>query len=198
MKKIAVFASGGGSNLQSLIDACESERLKAQIALVLSNNSKSGALERARKHNIPGVHFSGLQFESPAACDSAMPDLLKKHKIDIICLAGYMKLLPKEVVRAFRGRILNIHPALLPKYGGKGMYGMHVHEAVVKAGEKESGATVHLVTEAYDEGPIVVQERVEVQDTDTPEDLAKKVLAVEHKIYPEAVDKVISGKVTLD
>ena len=137
MKRIAVFASGGGSNLQSLIDACEAERLKAQIALALSNNSKSGALERARKHNVPGIHFSGLQFDSPEAYDSAMLELLKKHEVDIICLAGYMKLLPKEVVQAFCGRILNIHPALLPKYGGKGMYGMHVHEAVIKAGEKE-------------------------------------------------------------
>ena len=197
MKKISVFASGSGSNLQSIIDHIERGRLEAEIAFVLSNNSSARALERARAHNIKAVHFSAKQYLAPELYAEELLNLHREHGVELVLLAGYMKLLPDSFVRAYAGRILNIHPALLPKFGGQGMYGIHVHEAVLKAGEKESGASVHLVTEQYDEGAVVLQEKVPVRETDTPETLAKRVLEVEHRIYPKAVAMVLQGKTSI-
>ncbi|OGJ86089.1 MAG: phosphoribosylglycinamide formyltransferase [Candidatus Raymondbacteria bacterium RifOxyA12_full_50_37] len=197
MATLAVFCSGGGSNLQSIIDNVSSGRIPARIGFVLSNNSVSRALERARKHAIPAIHFSGIHYPGPAAYEQAMLKLLEEHAIDIICLAGYMKLVPAQVIRRYQGKILNIHPALLPKFGGKGMYGIHVHAAVIAAKEKESGATVHFVTEQYDDGPVIVQQCVPVLPGDTAEQLAERVLAVEHAIYPEAILRVVSGKASM-
>jgi len=196
MKKISVFASGSGSNLQSIIDHIEQGRLDAEIAFVLSNNSASRALERAKAHGIKAVHFSAKQYLAPELYAEELLNLHRENSVDLVLLAGYMKLLPVSFVRAYTGCILNIHPSLLPKFGGQGMYGLHVHEAVLAAGEKESGASVHLVTEVYDEGPVLLQEKVLVRENDTPETLAKRVLEVEHRIYPKAVALALQGKLS--
>lgn len=193
MRVISVFASGSGSNLQSIIDHIEAGTLPAKIAFVLSNNSAAGALNRARRHNIPAVHFSAKTHPDP---EQYAADLLSLHRdagVEVVALAGYMKHLPPSFIASYQGRILNIHPALLPQFGGKGMFGIHVHEAVIAAKAKESGATVHLVTDHYDEGPVLLQEKVAVLQADTPETLAKRVLAVEHRIYPKALKEFLSA-----
>jgi phosphoribosylglycinamide formyltransferase-1 len=194
--RIGVLVSGGGTNLQAIIDAVESGILKgrAEVAVVISNKADVFALERAKKNHIPAIFADRKQFKDGIAYCENLVEVLKKYRVDLVCLAGYLLKLEPNFVRAFHGRILNIHPALLPKFGGKGMYGHHVHEAVVAAGEQESGATVHWVDEEYDHGSTVVQGCVPVLAGDTPEILAKRVLEVEHKIYPEAILKVISGK----
>lgn len=183
---IAVFASGGGTNLQSLIDASKGKIFNGQVAAVISNNSGSYALERARKKNIPAYHISSKTHPERTELVSRLFEVFDESSINLVVLAGYMKLLPVEVVRRYRSRIINIHPALLPKYGGKGMYGTNVHKAVVESGDKISGATVHLVDEIYDHGAILIQRTVPVSPDDTPESLAARVLKVEHKILPEA------------
>jgi phosphoribosylglycinamide formyltransferase-1 len=184
---IAVFASGGGTNLQSLIDSCKDGALDGNISAVISNNSGAYALERARNENIDAYHISGKKFPERERFVGEMLRTLENHKVNLIVLAGYMKLLPVEVVRKYRNRILNIHPALLPKYGGKGMYGMNVHKAVIESGDRISGATVHFVDEIFDHGVILIQRTVPVLPDDDPESLAARVLKVEHKILPAAV-----------
>jgi len=195
--KIAVFASGGGSNLQALIDAQEIGTFpKAHISLVFSNIPTASALERAEKHRIESVAIASKGYPgSREAYDQEVLTLCQAKKIDLICLAGYMRILTPVLIRPYLYKLMNIHPALLPKFGGEGMYGHHVHEAVIKAKEKESGATVHFVTEGVDAGPIILQGDVKVLPTDTPERLAERVLKVEHRIYPEAVRLFCEGKV---
>jgi phosphoribosylglycinamide formyltransferase-1 len=185
--KIAVFASGGGSNLQSLIDASKKGIIDGDICAIISNNSKAYALERARNEKIADYHVSGKRYPEPEVLKDKLLSILNKHSIDLIVLAGYMKLLPPEIIDKFKDRIINIHPALLPKYGGKGMYGMNVHEAVIKSGERISGATVHFVDEIFDSGAILIQRTVPVLPDDSPENLAARVLKIEHKILPQAV-----------
>lgn len=197
MKNLAVFASGGGSNLQSIINEIESGKLDARVAFVLSNNSGAGALERARKHHIPAIHFSTKTCPDPVEYEKNMAALLREHHAECIILAGYMKMVPHRIVRDFRGRILNIHPSLLPKFGGQGMFGMNVHSAVVAAGEKESGATVFFVTEEYDAGPVLLQDRVALQPGDTPEEVAARVLEIEHRLYPEAIRRLLDGRAVM-
>jgi phosphoribosylglycinamide formyltransferase-1 len=187
MLKLAVFVSGGGTNLQSLIDACHDGTLKAEIKAVISNNSGAFGLERARKAGIETFHISKVKYPDDNLYLKAINEVLDSHKIDLIVLAGYMKMLPSDIVKKYHGRIINIHPALLPKFGGKGMYGANVHKAVIEAGEKFSGATVHIVDEHYDHGPILIQRRVPVLKDDTPETLAARVLEIEHRILPLAV-----------
>jgi phosphoribosylglycinamide formyltransferase-1 len=187
MLRLAVFASGGGTNLQALIDACRSKVIDAEIVAVVSNNSRAFALERARRAGINTFHISRKKYPDESEYIQTIKDVLSKHDIDLIVLAGYMKLLPVIIVRIYYGRIINIHPALLPKFGGKGMYGLNVHKAVIQAGEKHSGATVHMVDERYDHGPILIQRRVPVLADDSPESLAARVLEIEHKILPMAV-----------
>ncbi len=192
--RIAVFASGRGSNLNAILRKIESHDLRnAKIVLVVSNNSNSGALALARRHEIEAVHFSSIAYPSPAEYERAMTGLLTNCRIQLILLAGYMKLLPHEVVRSFPERILNIHPALLPRHGGKGMYGLNVHRSVIEAGDKESGVTIHYVSEKYDEGAIIRQKKVPVLRDDTPESLAARVLEVEHDLYWRVVDSVIGS-----
>jgi len=195
--RICVFASGRGSNLQAIIDGVEEGRLNCEIVFVMSNNSCSGALEIARKKNIPAYHLSEKVFHKNNFEESLI-DLLEKHKPDLIVLAGYMKLVPISVIRRFENRIINIHPALLPKFGGKGMYGMNVHNAVFQAGEKVSGVTIHIVNENYDEGKIIYQEKIDISDCKSPEEIAEKVLKLEHKVYPEVIQKIIEGKIKLN
>lgn len=196
---IAVFASGKGSNFKSILDAIKRGEIRnAEVVLVLSNNSDAGALFTAREHRIPTVHISPKHFADDDAYCKALLDTLSKHLVNFIVLAGYMKMLPRSVIRAFPNRIVNIHPALLPAYGGKGMYGIHVHEAVLANKAAISGATVHLVDEEYDHGPIVLQEILPVAENDTPESLAARVLELEHRLYPRAIGLFAAGKVKVD
>jgi phosphoribosylglycinamide formyltransferase-1 len=188
MLQIAVFGSGRGSNFGAIMGAIEHGSItRAAVHLVLSNNSQAGILELARRHAIPALHLSRARYPDEQTFTAAMLDLLHAHQVNFIALAGYMKRVPAPVVAAFRNRILNIHPALLPKFGGEGMYGMHVHRAVIAAGETTSGATVHFVDEEYDRGAIVLQRSIPVERNDTPETLAAKILNLEHELYPEAI-----------
>ncbi len=192
--RIAVFLSGGGSNLQALIDASQSGVLSGQIVLVVSNMRKAYGLERARAAGIDTFVYKEADYP---LVEEAHVDLLKvltAHQVEFLALAGYLKLLPGNVVQAYHKKIVNIHPALLPKFGGKGMYGHFVHEAVIAAGEKESGVTIHLVDEIYDNGKILHQARVPVNPGDTPETLATRVLEQEHYWYPRVLDKFIRGE----
>ncbi|MFO7637151.1 MAG: phosphoribosylglycinamide formyltransferase [Clostridia bacterium] len=195
--RIAAFASHGGTNLQAILDACHNKELNASVELVISNNSGSFALERARKAGVPACHMSLRGYGSEEELDKGILGLLEAHDVNLILLCGYMRKLGEPVVRAYEGRILNIHPALLPAHGGRGMYGMNVHQAVVDAGETHSGATVHLVNEAYDEGRILYQEKVRVEEGETPESLRLKVLEVEHRIYVETLRRILNGTIKL-
>lgn len=196
--RLAVFASGGGSNFQSIVDAVKAGTLPIEVALCLSDRPGAGALARAERHGIPTAVLSPGDYVDPAAYTADLLALLDRHGITFIALAGYLKHVPPEVVRAYRGRMLNIHPALLPAFGGKGMYGLRVHRAVLAYGARWTGATVHLVDEEYDTGPVVLQEPVPVADDDTPETLAARVLAVEHRLYPEALRLFAGGRVHVE
>ncbi len=195
--KLAFFASHNGSNAQAIMDACATGRIKAQPVLLISNNADSGALARARREKIHAFHLSSKTHPDPAELDSTILELLVKHEIDLVILAGYMRKLGPLTLTRYWGRVLNIHPALLPKFGGKGMYGMNVHYAVIQSGEKETGATVHVATENYDEGPIVAQKRIPVLRSDTPEALATRVLVIEHTLYVETVAAIARDEITL-
>jgi phosphoribosylglycinamide formyltransferase-1 len=192
---IAVFASGRGSNLEAILDAIREGLLPARICAVVSNNSAAGALATARAQNIPAFHLSQKQFPSEDALTAALLSLLQDHGTQFIALAGYLKKLSPPVVERYRNKITNVHPALLPSFGGPGMYGHYVHEAVIAAGVKVSGATVHLVDEVYDRGPIVLQKSVEISPNDDPVRLASKVLAIEHEIYPRALKAFAEGRI---
>jgi phosphoribosylglycinamide formyltransferase-1 len=192
---LCVLASGEGSNLKAILRAQKSRKIKSRVVLVISNNSKSGALRAAHRNNIPAYHLSQIQFNSEKKFVGSFLSLLRKFEIDLILLAGYMKMLSPRIVKRYKNRIMNIHPALLPQFGGKGMYGMNVHNTVIESGNKMSGATVHLVDEVYDNGATLIQKQVRVSAGDTPETLQKKVLKVEHKIYWEAIKLIEQNKV---
>lgn len=194
--RVAVFISGGGTNLQSLIDSAADPEYPAEIALVVSSKRTAYGLERAKAASIPSKVLRKKDFDADAQFVSAAVELLHSHEIDVICLAGYLKLVPEEIVREFRHRILNIHPALLPDFGGEGMYGMRVHEAVLAAKARESGPTVHFVDEIYDHGNILMQSKVPVLEGDTPEKLQRRVLEAEHKLYPQALKKLALDLIT--
>lgn len=195
--KLAFLASHGGSNMQAILDGCANGNIAATPALLICNNPGATALERAAKSGMPSNILNGKTHPDPADLDTAMLEALQTAEVDLVILAGYMKKIGPKILAAFNSRILNIHPALLPKFGGQGMYGMHVHKAVIAAGETESGATVHLINEVYDEGPILQQARVFVLADDTPEDVQKRVLAQEHILYSDTVAKIASGKIKL-
>lgn len=195
---IAVFASGRGSNFQAILNAIDDGRLPARVALLVSNNSKAGALELARSRKIPAMHLNQKQYSSEDMYEERLLELLERHGVELIALAGYMKRIPVKVIDRYKNRILNIHPALLPAFGGAGMYGIHVHEAVLASGARTTGATVHIVDEEYDEGPIVMQKAVDVLSGDTPETLAARVLLVEHEIYPKAIAAFASKRVRIE
>ncbi len=167
------------------------KEIPASVVLVVSDRSGILALERAAEHSIPSKVIARKDYESEGAYALTLLELLKKHRVDLICLAGYLRKVPDEMVQTYRGRILNIHPALLPKYGGEGFYGRRVQEAVLAAREKESGATVHYVDEQYDHGSIILQKKVPVLPTDTPEKLAERVHPIEYEIYPKAIQLVL-------
>ena len=184
--------------MQAIIDACGSGRLPAVPAVLISNNGSSGALDRAAVHRIPAYVLGGEKFRDPAVLDQAMADTLQKHRVDLVVLAGYMKRIGPRTLAAFPRRIINVHPALLPAHGGRGMYGRHVHAAVIAAGEAETGVTIHLVDSGYDTGPIIAQCRVPVLPGDTAESLAARVLPVEHQLYVEALARIMRGEIDLD
>ena len=191
-RRLAVFCSGTGSNFRALQHAILERGMAAEIELCLSNRSQCGAFEFAREQGIDTLHLSEKQFGSFEEFEEAMVRTLMARGIEFILLAGYMRKVPDAVVSAFSDRIMNIHPALLPKFGGEGMYGIHVHTAVIAAGETESGATVHMVNEEYDKGRIVLQRKVPVLPEDTPELLAERVLECEHALYPDALEKLLA------
>lgn len=193
--RIAIFASGRGSNAEAIIRASMDERLSAEIGLVFSNNENAGVLQRAKTFNINYSVIDQRKLDNEEIYDSALFDLLDDNGIDFIALAGYLKLIKPNLVKKYRNRITNIHPALLPSFGGKGFYGKKVHEAVLEAGCKVSGVTIHLVSEVYDKGPIISQATLPVLEDDTPESLAARILKIEHKIYPEALQLFAEGKV---
>ena len=195
---IGVIASHGGTNLQAIMDACADGTLDAEIKVVISNNSRSLALERARCANIPTTHLSSATHPDPVRLDAAIADTLTSYGVELVALAGYMRKLGPRTLRQYRNRILNIHPALLPKFGGQGMYGEHVHAAVIAAGESVSGVSVHLVDEEYDRGPVIAQAEVSVLPNDTPDTLAARVLQQEHVLYPQTIQRIASGEIDLD
>lgn len=180
MKRIGVLASSRGTNFQAIIDACAAGRIPAQPVVAISNNSKALALERARRAGIAAVHLSSATHPDPAQLDLAIRDSLVEHGVDLVVTAGYMKKLGEQTLAAFRGCIINVHPSLLPKHGGQGMYGMNVHRAVIAAGDSMTGITIHQVDADYDTGAIIGQLSIPVLATDTPETLAARVLEREH------------------
>lgn len=196
--RLGFLASHGGSNLQAILDAIRDGRLKAEPRVVISNNSQALALERARKLGVPAIHLSSQTHADPGALDRAIAEALRTHGAELIVLAGYMKRIGPSVLAAYPRRIVNIHPALLPKFGGQGMYGMNVHAAVIAAGERESGATIHLVDGDYDHGPSLAQAKVPVQPGDTAEALQARVLAVEHRLYTDTLIRIASDEIDLD
>ncbi len=195
--RLGFLASHGGSNVQAIIDAWREGRLDAEPCVVISNNSDAAVLERARRAGIDALHLSSQTHPDPAALDTAILGTLEKHAVNLVVLAGYMKKLGPRTLERYRGRVLNIHPALLPKFGGKGMYGKRVHEAVLAAGEKVSGVTVHLADEEYDRGKILAQRTVPVMPKDTADTLAARVLEVEHQIYADTIQKIARGEIKL-
>ena len=194
---IAVFASHGGSDLQAIIDGCKNHAIDAKVAVVISNNSDSMALQRAVKENIPNYHLSSRQYDSEGSLAKRILQVLDAYSVDMIFLAGYMRMLHTSILEKYDNRVFNIHPALLPKYGGKGMYGMNVHNAVIAAKERESGVTIHRVNAEYDSGEIVAQTIVSVNEDDTPETLAARVLEREHEFLVEVISDISVGKIAL-
>src|ERR1700683_4531407 len=192
--RLGFLASHGGSNVQAILDACRDGRLDAEPCVVISNNSDATVLDRAMTARIPGFHLSSHIHPDPNRLDEAILATLEKHRVNLIVLAGYMKKLGPKTLARYRGRVLNMHPALLPKFGGRGMYGHHVHEAVLAAGEKESGATVHLADAEYDTGRILAPRKVPVRAGDTSESLAARVLEVEHQLYAETLQRIARGE----
>ncbi|NGP77207.1 phosphoribosylglycinamide formyltransferase [Balneolaceae bacterium YR4-1] len=192
MKHIVVFASGSGTNFQALIDAIESGKINARITGLVTNKSGIQALERAHKHDIDTFTAKPSSFRTQKDYIQSLLTKLEEWETDLIVLAGYMIKVPVEIIEEYSGRIINIHPSLLPKYGGKGFYGIKVHEAVLENNENETGCTVHLVTEEYDKGPVLGQIKVPVKSSDNPESLAKRVLEKEHELLTKVVDEMIN------
>ncbi|MGH8260188.1 MAG: phosphoribosylglycinamide formyltransferase [Steroidobacteraceae bacterium] len=191
---IAALASHEGTTLQAVLDACAAGRIAARVALVISNNPDSGALRRARAAGVEALHLSGATHPDPRALDEAIRAALAQREIDLVLLAGYMKKLGPLTREAHAGRILNIHPALLPRFGGQGMYGVHVHRAVLAAGERASGASIHLVDAGYDTGPVLAQVTVPIEAGDTETTLAGRVQQAERVLLVEVLADIASGK----
>jgi phosphoribosylglycinamide formyltransferase-1 len=186
MKKIAIFASGGGSNAQEIINHFEGNE-SVEIALIVSNDTNAGVIDRAQKHDIPFYILNKGELE-----ELEFSMVLEALEIDFVVLAGFLKKIPSDIIDMYPNKIVNIHPALLPNYGGKGMYGSNVHKAVVAAGEKESGMTIHYVNANYDEGNIIEQHKVALSPNDSAEDCARKVLELEHKYFATCIERLLS------
>jgi phosphoribosylglycinamide formyltransferase-1 len=195
--RLGFLASHGGSNMQAILDACEDGRLTAESAVVISNNSGSNALVRARSAGVPAYHLSGKTHPGPDDLDTAILDVLHRHEVNLVILAGYMRLLGPKTISVYQRRILNIHPALLPNFGGKGLYGPAVHEAVLSAGDSATGVTIHVVDEDFDSGPILAQVTVPVKKDDTVDSLSARVLAQEHLLFVETLQRIERGELEL-
>ncbi len=196
--RIGFLASHNGTNMRAIVAACRAGTLAAEPAVLVSNNRDCAAIVWAGENSIPWEHVSAKGKGSEAAADAAIAEALKRYGVDLVVLAGYMRKLGPATLTAFHRRILNVHPALLPKFGGKGMYGAFVHEAVLKAGERESGATIHLVDDEYDHGAVVAQARVPVEAADSAATLAARMQAREQTLYPETLRRIIAGDIDLD
>lgn len=196
--RLAVFASGGGSNFQAILDAIADRDLDAEAVLLVTDRHEAGAIRRASAAGVPHVVIKPADFDSTEAFGHALVTALEEHGADFVALAGYLRHVPANVVAAFKHRMLNIHPALLPAFGGKGLFGMLVHRAVIEYGVRWTGATVHLVDEEYDTGPVVLQQPVRVRQDDTPETLAARVLEVEHELYVEALRLFAEDRVRIE
>ena len=194
--KIAVLVSGQGrgTNMQAIIDACRSGKINGAVALVLGAKDDAPAMEKARAAGVRTVAISPKDFDTDEDYDGAVLAALKAGDVDLVCLAGYMRVLGQPIIDHFRNRIMNVHPALIPSFCGKGMYGHHVHEAVIARGVRFTGVTVHLVDEDYDTGPIVLQSVVPVEEDDTPDTLAARVLKHEHETYTDAISLFAQGR----
>ena len=191
-KKIVVLVSGSGTNLQAVIDAIKNGRLThVEIAAVISNKKDAFALERAQSADIEAIFINPRQFKNNVDYDKKLIEIISPYNVDLIVLAGYLKILTENFVNAFPNKMINIHPALLPDFGGKGMYGSNVHEAVLKSEVKESGCTVHFVTTEVDAGPIIAQKKIPVIPGDTVDSLSKRILVEEHTLLVEAIEKVL-------
>ena len=193
--KLGFLASGRGSNMLAILNDCKAGKLDAEPAVVISNNATAGALEYAREAGIPAFHLSTQTH--PEKLDDVITDTLKSHAVDWVILAGYMKKIGPRLLEEFQGKIFNIHPSLLPKHGGKGMFGIHVHESVLASGDSETGVTIHLVDGEYDQGRILAQKRVKVEEGDDAVTLAARVLKLEHQLYSETLLGVIEGRIEL-
>lgn len=193
MKKIGVFASGRGSNFIKIYENIQKGEISAEVSCLITDNTAAAAIDFSKSANIPSYVVHPKDFSDPAIFGEELLKILKNNAIEWVVLAGYLKKIPDNVVRAYSNRIINIHPALLPSFGGKGMYGMNVHEAVFKSGAKISGVTVHLVNEIYDSGPIIMQESVDIESCNNPEEIAKRVLQLEHLLYSRAIQKILSS-----
>ncbi len=198
--RLAVLVSGGGTNLQAIIDSMEAGTItNAKIAVVISNNRNAYALERAAKHQIEGICISPKDYEDREAFHMALLQALEERNIDLIVLAGYLVVIPEQMIKKYRNRIVNVHPSLIPSFCGTGYYGLKVHEGVLKRGVKVTGATVHFVDEGTDTGPIILQKAVTVEPGDTPEILQRRVMEqAEWKLLPMAIDLIANGKVTVE
>ncbi|HOJ88964.1 MAG TPA: phosphoribosylglycinamide formyltransferase [Pseudothermotoga sp.] len=194
---VGVLVSGNGTNLQSIIDKSETGELPAHVVVVISNKSDAYALQRAKNHSIPSYVVRPRDFVDQVSYEQKMIDILNTHKVELVVLAGFMKILSSHFVQAFRGRIINIHPSLIPSFCGKDFYGIKVHQAVIDYGVKVTGATVHFVDENVDAGPIIIQRTVEVKDSDTAETIALKVHQIEHEILSEAITLFAQGRLKI-
>lgn len=190
MLNIAILVSGGGTDLQSIIDACEQGKINGQIKLVISNRMKAYGLERAKN--------AGIETAVVKKDDDLIVSMLKERDIDLVVLAGYLAILTDTLIDAYPNQIINIHPSLIPSFCGNGMYGMHVHDAVLARGVKVSGATVHFVSSEVDGGPIIKQEACDISDLDNAEDIQARVLEIEHRILPEVVGLYCDGKIKIE
>ncbi|MDQ3191342.1 MAG: phosphoribosylglycinamide formyltransferase [Bacteroidota bacterium] len=188
MKRIAIFASGAGSNAQKIIDYFRTNSSEIAVSLIVSNNPQAGVLDIANENKINIVIVNKEELKNP----NRLIETLEKEKIDLIVLAGFLLLIPQEIINKFKNKIINIHPALLPKYGGKGMYGSSVHKAVKLAGEKETGITIHFVDEKFDQGEIIFQVKSKIEQKDTIESIAKKVQMLEHIHYPRIIESLLN------
>ena len=199
MLKIAVCVSGGGTNLQAIIDAIENNVIRnTEIKVVISNNQNAYALERAKNHNIEGICISSKDYENRALFNQAFLEKLDSYEVDLVVLAGFLVVIPEEMIAKYRNRIINVHPSLIPSFCGTGYYGLKVHEGALSRGVKVTGATVHFVDEGTDTGPIILQKAVEIEQDDTPEILQRRVMEqAEWVILPKAIDLIANGKVSV-
>jgi formyltetrahydrofolate-dependent phosphoribosylglycinamide formyltransferase len=197
-RRVAVFASGRGSNFQAILKKIHQGYIHATIGLCITNNPKAGVIDIARENDIPVGLFIPSEYPDANTFNDAILAELERRRINFIILAGYLKLIGVQIVKKFSNRIINIHPALLPSFGGKGMYGHHVHDAVFERGVKVSGATVHLVNTEYDAGPIVMQKCVSVGNAKSAEEIARMVLHIEHQIFPEAVKLLVENRLKVN